>query len=83
MQADKPDSGSLDVSPAEESVSKDYDKSDEEISSSRHRGNPSTFVRTPNHEAESEGDMSSSNTGREKYKRLRKNKSEEPDYYQP
>jgi hypothetical protein len=73
----------LDVSPAEEDVSKDYDKSDEEISSSRHREQPSTFVKTPNHQAEAKGDMSSSNTGREKFKKLRNEKGEEPNYYQP
>jgi len=83
LQGSKPDEGSLDVSAAEESISKDYDKSHEEVASSRHREDPSIFVKTPNHEAESEGDMSNSNTGRDKYKRLRNNNSEEPDYYQP
>jgi len=73
----------LDVSPAEEDVSKDYDKSDEEVSSSRQRGEPSTFVKTPNHQAEAEGNMSSANTGREKFKKLRNGKGDEPDYYQP
>ena len=77
------ESGSLDVSPAEEDISKDYDKSDEEVSSSRQRGEPSTFVKTPNHQQEAKGDMSSSNTGREKFKKLRSDKSEEPNYYQP
>jgi hypothetical protein len=46
--------------------------------SSRNTGNPSIFVKSPNHEAESAGDMSESNTGREKYKRLRNGKGEEP-----
>jgi hypothetical protein len=74
----------LDVSSAEEDVSKDYDKSDEEISSSRHREEPSTFVKTPNHQAEAKGDMSPSNTGREKFKKLSRNeKGEGPNYYQP
>jgi hypothetical protein len=75
--------GSLDVSPAEESVSKDYDKSDEEISSSRHRGDPSTFVKSPNHQETVVGDMSESTTGREKYRNLRKDQSEEPTYPKP
>jgi hypothetical protein len=41
------------------------------------------FVKTPNHQAEAEGNMSSANTGREKFKKLRNGKGEEPDYYQP
>ena len=64
-------------------MSKDYDKSDEEVASSHHRGDPSTFVKTPNHEAASEGDMSASNTGRDKFKRLRHDKSQEPTYHRP
>jgi len=64
-------------------VSKDRDRSREEISSTRHRGDPSNFVKTPNHEFESEGDLSESNTGREKYKQLRHDKSEEPYYHKP
>jgi hypothetical protein len=59
-------------------VSKDYDKSQEEVSSSRQTGNPSTFVKSPNHSEEAAGDMSASNIGREKYKRLRHGKGEEP-----
>lgn len=64
-------------------MSKDRDRSREEISSTRHRGDPSNFVKTPNHELESEGDLSESNTGREKYKQLRHDKSEEPYYHKP
>ena len=82
-QSGRDESGSLDVSPAEEDVSKDYDKSNEEVASSRQRREPSVFVKTPNHVEDVAGNMSSENTGREKYKRLRNDKSEEPDYYQP
>jgi hypothetical protein len=82
-QSGREDSGSLDYSPAEEDVSKDYDKSREEVSSSRQRGEPSVFVKTPNHVEDAKGDMSSRNTGRDKFKRLRSDKSDEPDYYQP
>jgi hypothetical protein len=69
----------LDVSPTEEDVSKDYDKSNEEVSSSRHRGEPSTFVKTPNHQADARGDMRSENVGRDKFKKLRNGRGEEPD----
>ena len=83
QQSGNKDQGSLDVSPAEEEVSKDRDKSREEVSSTRDRRDPSTFVKTPNHGVESEGDLSESNTGQEKYKNLRHDKSEEPYYHKP
>lgn len=70
------------MSPAEEDVSKDYDKSDEEVSSSRQRGEPSTFVKTPNHQTEALGDMSTENVGRDKFKKLRNGKGDEPDKLQ-
>jgi hypothetical protein len=73
----------LDVSPAEETVSKDYDKSMEEASSSRRTENPSIFVKSHNHEAEAQGDMNDSNTSREKYESLRNGKEMVPDYIKP
>ena len=82
-QSGRDESGSLDFSPAEEDISKDYDKSREEVASSRQRADPSVFVQTPNHVEEVEGDLSAQNTSRDKFKRLRSDKSEEPDYYQP
>lgn len=83
MQGHKEEKGSLDWSAAEEEMSKDYDRSQEEVVSQLHREDPSMFVKTNNHSMDAEGDMSSSNTGREKYRRLRKDKREEPSYYQP
>jgi hypothetical protein len=79
QSCDEDGEGSLDVSPAEEDVSKDYDKSKDEVSSSRHRSEPSTFVKTPNHQAVATGDMSSENVGRDKFKKLRNGRGDEPE----